>query len=114
MCRGTCRRVRSALHRSTLASAQTLQQALLAAYKYNPRIDAMRARLRATNEQVARAIRKRLKMAQREFADCFGFKLRSVQNWEQGRPPDAVANNYLRFIASDPEVAKRAQLEKLP
>ncbi|MCB1506865.1 MAG: TolC family outer membrane protein [Hyphomicrobiaceae bacterium] len=36
-------------------SAETLRQALSAAYKYNPRIDAERARLRATDEEVARA-----------------------------------------------------------
>jgi outer membrane protein len=37
------------------ASAETLQQALAAAYKFNPRLDAERARLRATDEEVARA-----------------------------------------------------------
>lgn len=35
--------------------AETLRQALAAAYKYNPRIDAERARLRATDEEIARA-----------------------------------------------------------
>lgn len=38
-----------------VAKAETLRQALSAAYKYNPRIDAERARLRATDEEVARA-----------------------------------------------------------
>jgi outer membrane protein len=37
------------------AHAETLNQALAAAYKYNPRLDAERARLRATDEEVARA-----------------------------------------------------------
>jgi len=37
------------------AHAETLRQALSAAYKYNPTIDAERARLRATDEEVARA-----------------------------------------------------------
>ena len=36
-------------------NAETLRQALSAAYKYNPRIDAERARLRATDEEVSRA-----------------------------------------------------------
>ena len=36
----------------TPASALTLDQALAAAYEYNPRIDAERARLRATDEEV--------------------------------------------------------------
>ncbi len=38
------------------ASAITLDEALAAAYEYNPRIDAERARLRATDEDVARAM----------------------------------------------------------
>ena len=37
------------------ASAETLQQAVAAAYRTNPRLDAERARLRATDEEVARA-----------------------------------------------------------
>ncbi|MGH1418383.1 MAG: TolC family outer membrane protein [Hyphomicrobiaceae bacterium] len=38
-----------------VASAQTLRQALAAAYRYNPQIDAERARLRATDESVSQA-----------------------------------------------------------
>jgi outer membrane protein len=38
------------------ARAETLQQALAAAYKFNPRLDAARATLRATDEEVPRAI----------------------------------------------------------
>jgi outer membrane protein len=37
------------------ASAETLRQALASAYKFNPRLDAERARLRATDEEVPRA-----------------------------------------------------------
>lgn len=37
------------------ARSETLQQALAAAYRYNPRIDAERARLRATDESVPQA-----------------------------------------------------------
>jgi outer membrane protein len=38
------------------ASAETLNESLASAYRYNPRLDAERARLRATDEDVARAI----------------------------------------------------------
>lgn len=38
------------------ANAQTLNEALAAAYRYNPQLDAQRARLRATDEDVARAM----------------------------------------------------------
>lgn len=37
------------------AHAETLRQALAATYRYNPRLDAERARLRATDEEVPRA-----------------------------------------------------------
>lgn len=37
------------------ARAESLRQALTAAYQYNPRLDAERARLRATDEEVSRA-----------------------------------------------------------
>ncbi|HEX6000493.1 MAG TPA: TolC family protein, partial [Hyphomicrobiaceae bacterium] len=38
------------------ASAETLKQALNAAYKFNPRLDAARANQRATDEEVPRAL----------------------------------------------------------
>jgi outer membrane protein len=41
---------------SAPACSESLDEALGAAYRYNPRIDAERARLRATDEDVARAI----------------------------------------------------------
>ncbi len=41
---------------ATGASAETLREALSAAYKFNPRLDAARATLRATDEEVPRAL----------------------------------------------------------
>jgi outer membrane protein len=41
---------------STSTNAETLRQALSATYKFNPRLDAERARLRATDEEVPRAL----------------------------------------------------------
>jgi outer membrane protein len=38
------------------ASAESIRQALAATYKYNPRLDAERARLRASDEEVPRAL----------------------------------------------------------
>ena len=37
------------------ASAESLREALASAYTYNPRLDAERARLRASDEEVPRA-----------------------------------------------------------
>ena len=44
-----------AAHDAQPAGAETLREALAAAYQYNPKLDAERARLRATDENVARA-----------------------------------------------------------
>lgn len=41
---------------ASIAQAETLQQALAAAYKFNPRLDAARAGQRATDEEVPRAL----------------------------------------------------------
>src|SRR5690606_38553106 len=38
------------------AAAESLREAMASAYKYNPRLDAERARLRATDEEVPRAM----------------------------------------------------------
>ena len=38
------------------ANAESLKQALSGAYRYNPKLDAERARQRATDEEVARAL----------------------------------------------------------
>ena len=51
-----------------------------------------------------RAIRRRLKMTQEQFADAFGFSLNSIRDWEQGRhAPDKNTLAYLRTIALKPE-----------
>ena len=54
-------------------------------------------------------IRWRLGMSQQEFADTFGFSLRSLQMWEQGKPePNKAICTYIRVIATDPEAVMRA------
>jgi outer membrane protein len=45
----------AAIFAPTAARAETLMQALASAYQYNPQLDAERARLRATDEEVTRA-----------------------------------------------------------
>jgi putative transcriptional regulator len=48
-------------------------------------------------------------MSQAEFAKAFGFSLRALQDWEQGRaePPQAM-RCYLRVIDREPEAVMRA------
>ncbi|MBM3216271.1 helix-turn-helix domain-containing protein [Candidatus Poribacteria bacterium] len=54
-------------------------------------------------------VRRRLGMSQREFAATFGFSVRSLQQWEQGRSePGQALRAYLHVIAVDPESVRRA------
>ena len=51
-----------------------------------------------------KALRTRLGLTQREFAERFSFSIRSVQNWEQGRRhPRGPAQVLLRVAARHPE-----------
>ncbi|WP_423928854.1 helix-turn-helix domain-containing protein [Candidatus Palauibacter sp.] len=55
------------------------------------------------------ALRKRLKLSRRKFADSFGLDVRAVQEWEQGRRvPDRAARVLLTVIDRDPEAVVRA------
>src|SRR5579862_8100293 len=56
-----------------------------------------------------KAIRKRVKMSQAEFARAYGISKRALQEWEQGgRQPDSAARAYLTVIAKEPGVVRRA------
>ena len=56
-----------------------------------------------------RAIRTRLGLSQAAFADRFGFSVRTVQQWEQGRAvPDRPARILLRVIERAPETLAEA------
>ena len=59
-------------------------------------------------------IRRALRLSQEEFAARFHIPADTLRDWEQGRSePDAAARAYLRVIAREPEVVRRA-LEPLP
>ena len=56
-----------------------------------------------------KAIRKRVKMSQAEFAQAYGISKRALQEWEQGgRQPDSAARAYLTVIAKEPALVRRA------
>ena len=56
-----------------------------------------------------KAIRKRVKMSQAEFARTYGISKRALQEWEQGgRLPDSAARAYLTVIAKEPGMVRRA------
>lgn len=56
-----------------------------------------------------RGIRKRLRLSQSGFAKRFGFSVRTIQEWEQGRAiPDRPARILLRVIERSPRAVERA------
>lgn len=51
-----------------------------------------------------KAVRKKLKLSQSEFAFMIGVSLPTLQNWEQGRRrPDGPAQALLKVAASNPK-----------
>ena len=58
------------------------------------------------------ALRKRMKLSRRKFADRFELDARAVQDWEQGRRrPDRAARVLLTVIERDPKAVERALAE---
>jgi len=56
-----------------------------------------------------KAIRRKLGLSQTSFARRFGFSVRTVQQWEQGRAvPDRPARILLRVIETAPYAVERA------
>ena len=57
----------------------------------------------------AKHVRWTIGLSQQEFADVFGIPIGTLRDWEQGRAtPDQAARAYLKVIARDPEVVRRA------
>lgn len=60
-------------------------------------------------ETDVRALRETLGLSQSDFAALFGFSVRSLQDWEQGRRrPEIPIRAYLAVIQRDPEAVIRA------
>jgi putative transcriptional regulator len=56
-----------------------------------------------------RAVRRRLRLSQAQFAAKFGFQSATLKNWEQGRTrPDGPARVLLAVIARHPEAVEDA------
>ena len=56
-----------------------------------------------------RSLRQRLGLTQQTFAERYGFTLKTVRNWEQGRrSPRGPARTLLRVLAHKPEVVEEA------
>ena len=57
----------------------------------------------------AKIIRRALNLSQQEFAAQFQIAIGTLRDWEQDRvEPDGAAKAYLRVIAREPDVVRRA------
>ena len=75
-----------------------------------PLSDSDLARMKKTPR--AKIIRRALKLSQQEFAAQFYISIGTLRDWEQDRaPPDGAAKAYLKVIAHEPDMVRRA-LEK--
>jgi putative transcriptional regulator len=56
-----------------------------------------------------KAIRRKLRMSQRDFASRFGFSIGTLQNWERGhRRPEGAARVLLKVIEKRPKAVIEA------
>lgn len=68
-------------------------------------------RVHIPEEIDVKKIRKSLGMSQSEFAEYFGFSVRTLQEWEQGRSiPRGVAKNFLILLQREPEMVRNTLL----
>ncbi|WP_226852546.1 helix-turn-helix domain-containing protein [Acidithiobacillus thiooxidans] len=57
----------------------------------------------------AKAVREKLGLSQREFADLMGVSIDTLQNWEQHRRnPSGPAAALLRMVSVSPEAARKS------
>ena len=62
-----------------------------------------------------RRIRNKMQMTQDIFANTFGFSVRTLQDWEQGRRvPTGVSRNFLYIIDREPELVRNVLMQPLP
>jgi putative transcriptional regulator len=73
--------------------------------------DRSKYRVHVPDEIDVRAIRRKVRMTQDDFARHFGVSKRTVQDWEQKhRSPSGAARAFLTVIDREPEAVRRALL----
>ena len=73
------------------------------------RVEAAGYRVHIPEEIDVRRIREAFHMSQSQFAREFGFSVRTLQEWEQGRSvPSGVSRHFLLVLQKEPEAVRRA------
>lgn len=66
-------------------------------------------RIHVPPEIDVKALRRKLKLSQAQFAQRFGFSPARIKDWEHGRSsPDGAVGAYLMVIAREPRAVERA------
>jgi putative transcriptional regulator len=66
-------------------------------------------RVSSREEVDVKAMRQKLHLSQKKFANYFGVSVRTIQEWEQHRCyPSATARNFMKVIAQAPEIVRKA------
>ncbi len=69
------------------------------AYTKNEKVKAKIHKIKVPKQVDVKAIRTKLHMTRKEFANKYGFSLRTLEKWEQGvREPESAARAYLVVI----------------
>jgi putative transcriptional regulator len=72
-----------------------------------PLTEADLARIKPTPQ--VKVIRRALGLSQEDFAACYQIPIETLRDWEEGRiEPDPAARAYLRVIATEPDVVRKA------
>lgn len=63
----------------------------------------------------AKIIRRALGLSQEEFAAAYQISIGTLRDWEQHRSvPDRAARSYLKVIAREPEIVRKALESSIP
>ena len=89
---------------------ENLIEAMEDAVAYRKGKLALRTRIVHVPEKVdVAALRKAKGLSQKAFAEKFGFDVRALQDWEQGRrAPERTARILLKVIEVEPDAIERA------
>ena len=91
------------------ATSRILQGAREALALAKGEADTSAYRIHVPSDIDVKALRRRFKLSQEEFAKRFGFTAARVRDWEQGRSkPDGAIRAYLMVIEREPKAVTRA------
>jgi putative transcriptional regulator len=79
------------------------------AYANKEKTKAKIHKIKVPKEVNVKAIRLKLHLTRKAFAERYGFSLRTLEKWEQGiRQPEGAARAYLVVISRDPKAVELA------